>query len=590
MKEKETRDRAGAAAGNTAGITAGSGTKGAGSSAAEAGIVIDPNAGISVEEQREILAEINRITARNRLSLNGDGPEADKAGKPGKSGKKRADDAGSFKAAKKGGLFPALVNVTALVLLGGGFFFLSSFQGQEEVKIREGDRIYNIAEQALIEEIRRETASQLEAKENEIALMTGKLTGVDTELQELQDSVETMMSDKEAELRKEMSDAFAAERRRLVEQNLSEAAIAERMRLFDAERIAGMNTELANYRQQLDAERAGSEAALKSLQDEYRSSLSSLQHERSQLLESSRAREAALRSQLEAKTRELAAVTEQAQASLSDARSELERLSGDQEKAAVIESQLGGYYALVNDQIRKGLLDEAADTLRIMREYLHTPAFQSLRPIQARRDMYVSSIDILEGVINDLRASKAAASAPAPAVNGDAEQIISDLWRKNAELEESLEAMNKAAAASASTETAFKAQTVDLERRLAAAVSSENTLKTRTAALEQQTAEREKTIAALQSQNGALTQTVAARESSIAALQSQNGALTQTVAARESSIAALQSQNTTLTQTIAARDTTIGELRTRNASQEENIRNLNSQLTTIREALQALSQ
>lgn len=576
MKEKETQDKAG--------NTDGSGTDGTGSSAAETGISIDPNAGISVEEQREILAEINRITAKNRLSLNGDAQEADKAGK------KRARDKGSFKAAKKGGLFPALVNAAALVLLVGGFFFLSSFQGQEEVKIRGGDRIYNIAEQALIEEIRRETASQLEAKEGEIAFMTSKLAGVDTELQELQDSVETMMGDKEAELRREMSEAFAAERRRLVEENLSEAAIAERMRLFDAERIAGMNTELVNYRQQLDAERAGSEVALKGLQEEYRSSLSSLQHERSQLLESSRAREAALRTQLEAKTKELAAVTEQAQASLSDARNELERLSGDQEKAAVIESQLGGYYALVNDQIKKGLLDEATDTLWIMREYLNTPAFQSLRSIQARKVLYVSSIDILEGVINEVKASKAAASTPAPAMSEDVEQIISDLWRKNAELEESLEAMNKVAAASAGTETTLKTQTADLERRLAAAVSNENTLKTRNATLEQQTAERERTIATLQSQNGALTQTVAARDNSIATLQTQNNNLTQTVAARDSSIATLQTQNNSLTQTAATRDNTISELRTRSASQEETIQNLNSQLTTIREALQALSQ
>lgn len=574
MKEEESRSTDGSIAENDAGA-----------SPAEAGIVIDPKLGISEEEQREILAEINRITAKNRLSLDTDGPEADN------TGKKRAKGRGSFKAQKKDGLFPALVNAAAAVLLAGGFFFLSSFQGKEEVKIREGDRIYNIAEQALIAEIRRETSSQLEAKEKEIAVMTGKLAGVDAELQELQDSVETMMNAKEAELRKEMSNAFAAERQRLVEQNLSEAAIAERMRQFDAERIAGMNTELTIYRQRLGAERASSEAALKNLQEEYRSNLSSLQSERSQLLEASRAREAALRTQLEAKTRELAAVTEQAQASLDDARSELERLSSDQEKAAVIESQLGGYYAMVNDEIQKGLLDAAADTLELMREYLNTPAFQAIRSVQARKGLYAASIDLLEGVITDLEVSKAAgAPAPEAAVNGDAEQIIADLWRKNAELEESIETLNNAAAEAASAETALKTQTADLEQRLVAAVNNENTLKTRNAALEQQSAERERAIAALQTQNTGLTQTVAARDNTISTLQSQNARLTQTAAARDSTISTLQSQNTSLTQTVAARDATIGELRTQTASHEETIQSLNTQLATIREALQALSQ
>ncbi|MDR2071278.1 MAG: hypothetical protein LBP81_07700 [Treponema sp.] len=617
MKEQDLPGKAGTITANIAG-----------SSPAEKGIVIDPNLGISAEEQREILTEINRITVKNRLSLEGDSPET-----AGKAGKKRAGDVGTFKTQKKDSLFPALVNAIAVVILAGGAFFLSSFHGKEEVKIREGDKIYNIAERALIEEIRRETASQIEAKEGEIAVMTSKLSGVDTELQSLQDSVEAMMRDKEAELRNEMSAAFAAERQRLVEQNLSEAAIIERMRQFDAERIAGMNSQLTNYRQQLDVERADSESALKSLQEEYRSSLASLQHERSQLLESSRAREAALRTQLEAKTKELAAMTEQARSSLNDARSELERLSSDQEKAGVIESQLGGYYVLVNDQIRKGLLDEAADTLRVMREYLNTPAFQSIRSIQSRRSLYAASIDLLEGMITDLTASKAAAAAaPAPAVDGDTEQIIADLWRKNAELEESLETLNMAAAASAGTETSLKTQNAELERRLAAAANNENTLRTRNTALEQQAAEQERTIAALQAQNSSLTQTaaardsaistlqtqnnnltqtmaarnttistlqtqnnnltqtVAARDSAISTLQTQNSSLTQTVAARDSAISTLQTQNNSLTQTVAARDNTISELRTRTASQEETIQSLNSQLTTIRAALQTLSQ
>jgi predicted nucleic acid-binding Zn-ribbon protein len=519
MKEREAPDKA-----------AGFGKEKA-LSTVEDDIAIDPNAGISEDEQREILAEINRITAKNRLSLSEDSPEA--------GGVKN-----EFKAAKKGGLFPALVNAAALILLAGGIFFLLSFQVKEDVNIREGDRIYNIAEKALIEEIRRETASQLAAKENEIALMTGKLSGVDTELQRLQDSLEALMNNKEAELRKEMSEAFSAERRRLVEQNLSEAAIAERMRLFDAERIAGMNAELADYRRQLDSERAGSESALKSLQEEYRLSLSSLQQERSHLLESSRAREAALRTQLEAKTLELAAITEQAKISLGEARGELERLSSDQEKAAVIEAQLGGYYVLVNEQIRKGLLEEAPGTLRVMREYINTPAFQSIRSIQARKSLYAASIDILEDVINEISSRE----APAPADNGDEEQIITDLWRKNAELEERLEALNKTAASSTASETALKTRAADLERRLAAAASGENTMRTRNTALEREAAEKERTVAAL------------------------------------------QSENSTLNQTVAARDTTISELRGANASQEETIKNLNTQLATIREALQALSQ
>ncbi|MDR0376686.1 MAG: hypothetical protein LBH70_02725 [Spirochaetaceae bacterium] len=540
MKEKEAYSMTGKPAGSSSADAA---LEVAATANAPGGIVIDPTAGISEEEQREILGEINRITLKTRLVPEGESREV------GTPGKKRAGSPEKFTARKKDGLFPALVNAAAAVLLAGGFFVLSSSQGKEEVTIREGNRMYNIAETALIEEIRRETSSQLEIKEREIALMMSKLAGIDTELQELQDSAETLSSAKEAELRNEIREAVAAERRRLTEQRLSEADITDRMRQFDAERTAGMNTELTSYRRQLDAERAGSEAALRILQEEYRSNLAVLQKERAQLLESSRARESALRTQLDAKTRELAAMSDQAQADLDGARSEVERLSQEREKAAVIESQLGGYYALVRDQMQNGLSDDAAGTLQVMREYLNTPAFQGIRSIQARKDIYAASIDLLETVIHDRPVRES--TDPEPSGDGETDQIIAGLTQRNAELEESLAALT--AAASVNTEAVrssatLQTQIAELERRLRAASDGETTLKNRNAALEQQAAERERTLTAL------------------------------------------QNQNTALTQTVADRDAAIGDLRTRTASQEDQIQSLNTQLNTIRAALQALSQ
>jgi chromosome segregation ATPase len=435
------------------------------------------------------------------------------------------------------------VNITAVLILAGGLFLLSLVHGKEEVRVREGAAVYNPAERALFEEIRRETSSRLEAKENEISLIASKLTGVDTELQELQASVETMMGEKEAELRKEMNDAFDAERQRLVDQNLSEAAIAERMRLFDAERIAKMNTELADYRQRLDAERAASELNLQKLQEEYRTNLSTLQHERSQILESARAREAALHAQLEAKTRELTAVSEQSQAALSSARSELEQLSGEQEKAGLIESQLGGYYAAVNSHIRAGRLGEAAETVQVMREFLNTPAFQSLRAIQSRKELYISAADTLDFMIAQAQKNSAAPVSEKPGTleAGELERAVTELQNRNTQLEETVAGLNR-------------------------------------------------TIAAYSSQGSDLGQRIAEIEGNSAALRTLNQALEQTVAERENTITALQAQNAGLTQTVAARDSSISALQAENASQVETIENLNTQLASIRQALQALSQ
>jgi chromosome segregation ATPase len=487
--------------------------------AAESGaVVFDRSSGISEEEQREILAGIDRIAEKNRRALSG--------GRP------------AVQAQKKGGLFPALVNAAAVLVLGGGVLLLSSFHGKEEVRFRESPAAYNPAERALIEEIRRETSSLLDAKESEISLIMSKLTGVDSELQDLQSSVENMMGEKEAELRKEMGEAFAAERRRLVDQNLSEAAIAERMRRFDADRIALMNTELASYRQRLDAERAASESNLQKLQEEYRAGLSTLQDERSQILESSRAREASLHAQLEARTRELKDLSEQNQAALSSARLELERLSGEQERAAVIEGQLGGYYGTVLNHIRAGRLDEAAPAVRALREFLSSPAFTGSPAARSRREIYAASADALEALIRAV--PRNAGGSPA-AAGGEADQIIADLQDRNARLEESMVELNR-------------------------------------------------TIAAYNSQSSGLGQRIAETEGTASALRTLNQSLQQQVTDREQTIAGLQSQSAAQSEIITAREARIGELEAANAAQTQTIANLNTQLESIRQALQALSQ
>jgi chromosome segregation ATPase len=337
-----------------------------------------------------------------------------------------------------------------------------------------------------------------------------------------------------------MGEAFAVERQRLVDQNLSEAAIAERMRQFDAERIARMNTELTAYRQRLDAERAASESNLQKLQEEYRAGLSALQNERSQILEASRARESSLHAQLEARTRELNAVSEQSRAELGSARSELERLSADQEKAAVVEGQLGGYYGTVLNHVRGGRLDQAAAALGALREFLASPAFTGSSALQSRRGIYAASADALDLVIRD-SLQNAAGGTPFSALDEETAQTIADLQSRNARLEESVAGLNR-------------------------------------------------TIAAYNSQSSGLGQRIAETEGAAAALRTLNQSLQQQVNDREQTITGLQSQSAAQSEIIAARDARISELLSVNAAQTQTIDNLNTQLESIRQALQALSQ
>ena len=331
------------------------------------GIVFDANCGISEEEQREIFAQINRITEKNRLSL----AASAEAGK----GKKKK----KFKAKKSGGLFPALVNVAAIAALAGGFFALYTFQGKTNADVREGAKVYNSAERALIDEIRKETSSRLEAKENEISKISSQLEGVDAELRDLHSSA-----------------------------------------------------------QELTAEQQAAEDRLRAIREEYRAALANLQDERSVILEEARAREASLQAQLDSRTRELAMVAEQSSIAIGMAQTELDRLSREQSQTASVEAQMGAFFATLTSRISENRLDDAAEIIATTRAFLNTPAFMGLRSIQARRELYVQAINSFDAMIDELRRSQAALATGVMSLDRSAEATFAQLQDRAAQLERDL--------------------------------------------------------------------------------------------------------------------------------------------------------
>ncbi|KAA6356272.1 MAG: hypothetical protein EZS28_048201, partial [Streblomastix strix] len=356
---------------------------------------------------------------------------------------------------------------------------------KDEAEIREGRTIYNSAERALIREIRRETARELEEKEKEISLIASKLTGVDAELQELYSN-----------------------------------------------------------NQELTAEQRAIEQNLHRLQEEYRGSLGLLQNERSQILEASRVREAGLRTQLEERTSELTAVSEQNRA----ARAELERLSIDQEKTAAIEAQLSARYATAAAQIFMDKLSDGRDSLAKIREFLNTPSFQSVPTFQLRKELYLASVDALERMINKTHETENALAEGNAAIGEYEKQVAS--------LDERVADLNRNLAASA-------AQGAEQSRQIR---------------------EYESRTAALQDQVSSQQRTLNERDSAIANLQSEKAALTQQVTARDSTINVLNAQNRTRAEEITSLNNRVNTL---NQAHQSEVQALESQIQALRTQLQA---
>jgi len=330
--------------------------------------------------------------------------------------------------------------------------------------------VYNTAERALIETIRKETSSRLEEKESEISVIASQLEGVDAQLRELHSS-----------------------------------------------------------NQELSVEQKAAEEKLISLQTEYRNALNSVQDERSRILEEARAREASLQSQLESRTRELALVSNQNAAIVDLAFSEMEQLSGEQNQTAIVEAQMSAFFANINNKINENRFDEAAEIVRSTRSFLNTPAFQGLRAIQARKEMYAQTLNTFDTLIEELRRNQAALATGVMPLDRSAEKALADLKEENDQLKKT---------------------------------NSEG------AVLVKQLADMKKTVEKLESDKKTLTASSNDKDTRIRTLERDAASLNQTLAARDNTIATQES-------TIAARDNTL-------AARERIITNRNNVLARIR--------
>jgi len=475
-------------------------------------IFFDPKSGISEDEQKEILLKINGIAERRRRSFSGSAeedplPPAQPPALPAGENKKNR-----LKAKKSGNLFPVLVNIAAFAALAGALFVLSSFQGKTDIQIRAGTKVYNSVERALIEEIRKETSSRLEAKENEISTINSRLEEVDSQL-----------------------------------------------------RLLYSNNE------ELNEEQRAAESRLKTLQEEHLASLAKLQNERSRILEDARSREAVLQAvlkaalqvaALESRTRETAVIAERSSAALELAQSELEDLSKEQNRSASVEAQMGGFFSNLNDQIRENRLDDATGTIRSMRDFINTPAFQALRSIQARKELYNQTINTFETMVEEARKNRAALTADTRPPDENIERAVSDLRERNAQLEQTLASITSEGSGAA--------------RRLAELERTVTELRNANRTLDSNSRQKDRQIASLTSDLSAQTRNARTSQENLATAQTENERLNNNISARDG--------------TIEERNNTISELRQQLTQRDGAIETLTSQVAQLRQTLQTIQE
>jgi chromosome segregation ATPase len=242
-----------------------------------------------------------------------------------------------------------------------------------------------------------------------------------------------------------------------------------------------------------------------------------------------------------------------------NATGELERLNRDYYQAAAIEDQIGAFFANLNRQITDNSLDEAGSTIKSMRIFINTPAFQSLRSIQARKRFYDQAVNSLETMVETTKKYQAALNSDNPNQNP-----FSDFQARIAQLEQSLAEKDK-------TIDALSSQGSGASRRL-------NELEKANSALQTENRQLGRTNNTLQTRNSQLTADLDRQTRSTASLQQSVNSLQQSVNSLQQSERDLQTENARLTQTVTARDNTISgnentirDLRRQNDSQTQRI-------------------
>jgi hypothetical protein len=333
---------------------------------------LDFEAGISKEDQKEILQTIENVVTENRITTT-------------------AEDF-IVKAVKRGVLFPVIVIIAAVAALGiGGAAFYFLFQRGESQIVRGAVGTIT-AEGQLIQAVRREANDKILEKNQEINTIQGRLADIDKQRQDLQSNMDSKVSQKEQELRAQMAAALEAERARLQKEGLSNQAIAQRMQQLETQRSAQLQREMEAYKKTAETERLRAEQNLKTMQQEFTASLAKVNSERDQAISDARKREQELRGQFAQRTQSLESASAQAVQALNT-------LTAQREKEDLFTNQLVGLYGEVRENIAEREYDEALAGLQSLRDFVNRPDVALLPGLAKRHDVDVFVIDSLTKLV-----------------------------------------------------------------------------------------------------------------------------------------------------------------------------------------------
>ncbi len=329
--------------------------------------------GISKEDQQDIIRQIEKVAAENRIMA--------------------TPQVFAYRALKKGSLFPILINIISLVALAGGLALMAYFFRQTESRITGQNTKITTAEGEILQEVKREAQQQLSQKNQEISSIQTKLQQITSERTQLQSNMESRIQSKEAELRKQLDAELAAERQKLQNQGVSQAEISRRLSDLEAAKTKEFNSQMAQFRKSAETEREKLATNLRQLETEYRANLAQATADRARIQQESDQKISQLQSQYQGQIN-------QSKQELSAAQQRLAALQNENQKEQTAASQITGFYTRVRNDVDENNYAAALATLSNLRDFISADSILQIPAIRQRRPAEIYIINSLTTLIN----------------------------------------------------------------------------------------------------------------------------------------------------------------------------------------------
>ena len=343
--------------------------------------ILTREASISEEDRQEILADIEDVVSKNRITV--------------------SDELFRITPLKHGFLLPTFINLLAILAVAAGFYFSARFFETRQESMNLEVNALASTEGRLLEELKRESEARMAQKEEEIGRIQDELSRIESQSRNLQQDFESTLARREAELRAELEVQLAAEKKRLQELGIDPDEIENRLRDFELQKQRELQSRLEEFRIQALAEVEAREEELEQAREIARQILNEATAERESLLEQAAAREAELATRFEAEREELEAAS-------SEAGLRLEEIARRQETENLLTDQIIASYQTIMNRMTNGEYEAALDGIEALRALMNDPRIEQLPRIAKRREVERFILNNLEVEIeNELSADTA---------------------------------------------------------------------------------------------------------------------------------------------------------------------------------------